>query len=424
MTVDVTVIAALLLLCIIALMVGWMVVASAFGGMLLWTVQWRCVSSEAFQPIRRHGLRRGGWELLLSAAGPGVLRRLVARESWRRVLLLLLVPLVGFMVPVSLPYVVVLLVPESVASGEFGQAIERVCLFTGSLGALVAIRVFCKGLQYIAQPDKPRGKIPALRFPDSLSSQGRHRLATNAFWYRAVDTGELLAGTYPVLVLFAVLADLKTFTAQPSEADTSLPPLLGIIVVVLALTPLFIPAHIAASRLRRRLAGWQLSVEICQVLAPPREQEEDDPLELPETLSTLADAHRSQLVEIAVLLNQTAMLWDRRQSPGFAPHPAATVLRAVGTSIRRHLQSPQSCDPALPGDVRETLRMVLDLLVEPNRPSLLRELASRVQAFDEDGRPAVETFVKPPGRLAVAMTRLTDSTQRTAAVLAAMTGMA
>ncbi|WP_204013479.1 hypothetical protein, partial [Micromonospora andamanensis] len=240
----------------------------------------------------------------------------------------------------------------------------------------------------------------------------------------AVDTGELLAGIYPVLVLFAVLADLKTFTAQPSEADTSLPPLLGIIVVVLALTPLFIPAHIAASRLRRRLAGWQLSVEICQVLAPPHEQEEDDPLELPETLSTLADAHRSQLVEIAVLLDQTAMLWDRRQSPGFAPHPAATVLRAVSTSIRRHLQSPQSCDPTLPGDVRETLRMVLELLVEPNRTSLLCELASRVQAFDEDGKPGVETFVKPPGRLAVAMTRLTDSTQRTAAVLAAVTGMA
>ncbi|SIM84055.1 hypothetical protein SAMN04489832_2421 [Micromonospora cremea] len=36
MTFNVTVIAALLLFCVIALMVGWIVVASAFGGMLRW----------------------------------------------------------------------------------------------------------------------------------------------------------------------------------------------------------------------------------------------------------------------------------------------------------------------------------------------------------------------------------------------------
>jgi hypothetical protein len=68
--------------------------------------------------------------------------------------------------------------------------------------------------------------------------------------------------------------------------------------------------------------------------------------------------------------------------------------------------------------------MVLDLLIEPEGTSSLRELASRVQAFDEDGTPTAETFVKPPGRLAVALTRLTDSAQRTAAVLAAVAGMA
>ncbi|WP_327034900.1 hypothetical protein [Micromonospora ureilytica] len=54
----------------------------------------------------------------------------------------------------------------------------------------------------------------------------------------------------------------------------------------------------------------------------------------------------------------------------------------------------------------------------------MRELAGRVQAFDEDGRPTSETFVRPPSRLAVAITKLTDGAQRTAAVLAALAGMA
>jgi hypothetical protein len=111
MTVDVTVIAALLLVCIIALMVGWIGAAAAFGGSMLWAVQWRCVSSTSFEAIRRRGLRRGAWELIRSAAGPEIFGRLVARASWRRVPLMVLVSIIGFLVPVSLPYVVLLLVP-------------------------------------------------------------------------------------------------------------------------------------------------------------------------------------------------------------------------------------------------------------------------------------------------------------------------
>lgn len=60
MTVDVTVIAAVLLVCSVALMVCWIVVASAFGGTLLWAVQWKCVSSSSFRPIRLYGLSRAG----------------------------------------------------------------------------------------------------------------------------------------------------------------------------------------------------------------------------------------------------------------------------------------------------------------------------------------------------------------------------
>ncbi|MEU8327552.1 hypothetical protein [Micromonospora sp. NPDC048839] len=430
MTVDVTVIAALLLVCIIALMVGWIVAAAAFGGSMLWAVQWRCVSSTSFEPIRRRGLRRGAWELIRSAAGSGIFGRLVARESWRRVLLMLLVPIVGFLVPVSLPYVVLLLVPGAIAGGEFAEAIDRVGRLTGMFGILVAIRLFLNGLRYIAQPGKPRGKLPGLRFPDDLSSRGRDRLAANAFWFTMAHTVELLAAMYPVLVLVAVIPEMdsaatpSSAAAPSSDADSALPPLLGLIVLFLAVTPMMVPAHIAASFLRRRLAGWELSVEICQLLVPPVLEERADSLELPEPLRAVADVHRSGLVDIAVLLDQTAGLWDRRQPRGFAPHPAATVLRATSASIRRHLQSPQSCDPTLPLDLRETLRIVLDLLVEPEGTSSLRKLASRVQAFDEDGTPAAETFVKPPGRLAVALTRLTDSAQRTAAVLAAVAGMA
>ncbi|MFI6331475.1 hypothetical protein ACIBBG_24610 [Micromonospora chersina] len=173
MTVDVIAIAALLLVCVIALMVGWIVAAAAFGGSMLWAVQWRCVSSTSFEPIRRQGLRRGAWELARSAAGPGALGRLVARESLGHVLLMLLVPMVGFLVPASLPYVVLLLVPEATAGGEFAEAIDRTVWLTGTLGVLVAIRIFLNGLRYIAQPGKPRGKIPGLRFPEDLSSRGR-----------------------------------------------------------------------------------------------------------------------------------------------------------------------------------------------------------------------------------------------------------
>ncbi|GHJ12260.1 hypothetical protein TPA0908_02550 [Micromonospora sp. AKA38] len=345
-------------------------------------------------------------------------------------MLMLLVPIVGFLVPVSLPYVVLLLVPGAIAGGEFAAAIDRVGHLTGILGVLVAIRIFLNGLRYIAQPGKPRGKLPGLRFPDDLSSRGRDRLAANAFWFAMAHTVELLAAMYPVLVLVAVIPDLGT-AATPSSAATSssdadslLPPLLSLIVLFLAVTPMLVPAHISASFLRRRLAGWELSVEICQLLVPPVLEERVDPLELPEPLREVADTHRSSLVGVALLLDQTAALWDRRQPRGFTPHPAATVLRAVGASIRRHLQSPQSCDPTLPLDLRETLRMVLGLLVEPEEGSSLSELAARVPAFDEDGTPTAETFVKPPGRLAVALTRITNSVQRSAAVLAAVAGMA
>ncbi|WP_027659827.1 hypothetical protein [Salinispora fenicalii] len=403
MTVDVTVIAALLLVCIIALMVGWIVAAAAFGGSMLWAMQWRCVSSTSFEPIRWRGLHRGAWELIRSAAGPGIFGRLVARESWRRIPLILLVPIIGFLVPVSLPYVVLLLVPGATAGGEFAEAINRVGHLTGALGVLVAIRIFLNGLRYIAQPGKPRGKVPGLRIPDDLSSRGRDRLAANAFWFRMAHTVELLAAMYPILVLVAVIPDLGTATtpssaATPSsDAGSMLPPLLGLIVFFLAVMPMLVPAHIAASFLRRRLAGWELSVEICQLLSPPVLEGRADSLEMPEPLRAVADAHRSSLVDIAVLLDRTAGLWDRRQPRGYTPHPVATVLRAVSASIRRHLQSPESCEPTFPLDLRETLRMVLDLLVEPEGTSSLRELASRVQAFDEDGTPTAETFVKPPG---------------------------
>ncbi|WP_327034901.1 hypothetical protein [Micromonospora ureilytica] len=107
--------------------------------------------------------------------------------------------------------------------------------------------------------------------------------------------------------------------------------------VFLALMPLVVPAHFAASRLRRRLAGWELSIDICQSLAPSDEEDRGDSLEMPEILRPLADAHRNRLVGIVVLLDQTAVLWDRRQPRGFVPHPAATMLRAVSASIRRHL---------------------------------------------------------------------------------------
>ncbi|WP_328848538.1 hypothetical protein [Micromonospora zamorensis] len=424
MTVDVTVIAAFLLVCGVALMVCWIVVASAFGGTLLWAVQWKCVSSGSFRPIRLYGLSKGGRKLLRSAAGPGAIRRLVARESWRRVLLLLMVPLVGFMVPVSLPYAVRLLVPASMASGALADTAARVSLLTGTLGAVVALRVFLNGLRYIAQPDKARGKLPALRFPDDLSVRGRDRVAANAFWFTMAHTVEVLAVMYPVVALAAAVPGVVSSPGEAQVDDAAWPPLLGIIVVFLALMPLVVPAHFAASRLRRRLAGWELSVEICQSLTPPDEENRDDSLQMPETLRPLADAHRNRLVDIVVLLDQTAVLWDRRQPQGFVPHPAATMLRAVSASIRRHLQSPHSCQPATPSDLRETLRKVLDLLVEPDQTSAMRELACRVQAFDEDGRPTIETFVRPPSRLAVTITKLTDGAQRTAAVLAALAGMA
>ncbi|QOC94727.1 hypothetical protein [Micromonospora craniellae] len=419
------VLAVALLLGIIVIAVGWMVAASAFAGSLLWIAQRDVASSHSFAWVRRYGLLKGAWILIrVMRRRRTIARRLLTPSARRRLITVLALPSAGFIAPTGLLYIVSLLLHKPAMEGEFADELNKVILLTGSPASAIAVVLFVRGLCFIAEPDKQRRGLPQLHIPQGLSRQGRDRLALNVFWYETSPIVGAVAAVYSVTLLVSFVSTLEPASTDSTYFSESAPPLVVILFLALTLVPVIAPAQFAAAVLRRRLAAWRLPVEICELLTPAQVDESAKPLEVPEAIPGTTEPRRARLIRVAELLVEAAARVDARQPRGFTPHPTATLLRAVSGSVRQHLQGPASYERTLPPQTQETLRIVLRLLAEPPTAPTITELARRTRAFDEEGRPAVESFAKPPGRLSAAVARLTTSVQRTATALAAVAGIA
>lgn len=409
---------------ICAVMAVWMVAAAAMAGTWMRLVHFDIARTHSFALVRRYGLRSGTWRLL------GLLAKHPARVGFRRPLhaamTVVSVPLVSFMGPAFLFYMVGMLVPVDRLPREFGSALQRAVWITGALGAVVGTYVWLRGLSYIAHPQaERRGRVPRLMLPSELGRCGRDRLAVNAFWLTHIRTAELFAAMYPFFTVAAMGAFASQRSAAPPSARTTTPTLISLALLLLAISPMLMPAIAAGTRLQRRFAASQAAVEICSLLRPtttPGDGERRaDFLEIiPEPEGT----RREDLARISDRLHEAAGQLDAQQPRGFAPHPTATLLRGVAETIRQFLRGPHAYGSVLSLDLSETLRLTLLVLAGPRDPGAYGLLASRVSAFDEAGNPSVELFVKPPGRIARLYARATASVARTAALVAAFASIA
>jgi hypothetical protein len=164
-------------------------------------------------------------------------------------------------------------------------------------------------------------------------------------------------------------------------------------------------------------------VKICQLLDPDRDLSRNNMralLLIPDPLAQI----RAQLGRICDLLAEGARNLDAEQVRGHTPHPTASLMRGVARTIGQFLQGPRSYDTRLPDDLRETLSMVVAVLCGSADLVVFNALAQQVAAFDDDGKPSANLYVKPPGRLAAFYSRATSTVTGITAIVAALTGIA
>jgi hypothetical protein len=405
-----------------AAMTVWAVLAATMVGVWLRFVHYDVARTHSFGMLRRYGLRGGAWRLLKGL----VRRRPEMGNAARTTILVISVPMVGFIGSAFLFYAIGLLIPAGRMPDELGAQLSRTVSATGTLGAVVGTYLWLRGLSYIARPHaERRGRLPRLVVPIDVSRRGRDRLAVNAYWNAKIGSAVFFAAVYPFVVVGAVTAfALLQPPAASTSADTTTPPLVALGLLVLLVGPAMVPAFAAGARLERRFAAWRAAVEVCSLLLPATPREDDHKIDFPDLIPDLQGKRREDLARTSELLVEAAGQLDARQPRGFAPHPTATLLRGAADMIRRFLRGPHAYDLALPDDLVDTLRLTLVVLAGPRDPGVYRRLAVRVSAFDDAGNPSVELFVKPPGRLAVLYGRATASAARTAALVAALAGLA
>lgn len=142
-----------------------------------------------------------------------------------------------------------------------------------------------------------------------------------------------------------------------------------------------------------------------------------------DVISDSMEVRRGELARVGELLHEAAGQLDAQQPPGFTPHPTATIFRGVVQKIRQHLGSPNTYDRQIPEKLTETLRLTLLVLAGTCGVNDYKALAAHVSAFDDTGKPSVELFTKPPGRLARLYEWATATVTRTAGLVAGLTGL-
>lgn len=404
----------------------WLAGVTTFSGFLLRETHYEVARTRSFTLVRRYGLVGGGRRLLWKMRVDRNTIRRIRNLNWAFVV----PPLVGFFAPTSFLFIIHLLVVSG-ASNVTQDVLLRVVLIIGLLGAMIATWIWVRGLSYIANPRVEHGRAPELRTPKELSKNARDRLAINIYWCEhGRHHAEPFCMIYPLIIFFlvSVIASPSSFSELSSTSNSVNvgPPqvLLGLLYLVIAVTPSAVPTLIVFNRVRRRFSGSRAAVEICRLLWPSDGGKSDSEVIGLDLIPESSEANRGTLIRITELLNEAGRQLDVQQPRGFTPHPRSTILRGVAHVTRQHLATLGAHNPQLPEDLKETLRRTLFILVGSSNANDYKELAARVSAFDEAGQPSVELFTKPPGRVARFYERATSTAARTGGLIAALTSVA
>jgi hypothetical protein len=283
----------------------------------------------------------------------------------------------------SVPFMLVL------AGAGLPQAMAavRALVVVGLASAGAALWLFLRGVRCSGDPNG-WGERRRLSFPDGVVARDRSRAVLNMYWSGKIPVG-LAMGIAQVALVATALAvassqPLPTIEAGDIVSSNS------IVWIPIALA-LPIPPILIARVARRRLASASAIVEILRVL----DLRERRAIILTPVRDPLWK-ERDSLGEIVALLRETARQLDTRQRREMSPHPISNLLRAAAEDIHRFLRSYQSLEErdGLPGDIRNTLILVLKVLVGPAEPETYKELNASVGAFDSGGAAVVKPVAK------------------------------
>ena len=261
-------------------------------------------------------------------------------------------------------------------------------------------------------------------FPATLSRSARDHVSLNVYWCNRINTAALFAVIYPWLFLAVLPSGTSGSSSNVgSHSSQTVPPLLALGIIILALAPGVIAVLTFVRPIENRMASARACQEISQLLQPEETEEAGETL-YPGLIADPLGRRRWELAEIVQHLADAARRLDAQQPRGLPPHPVSTLLRAVSKSIRRFLGNQRSLRGPMPGDLTEMLETTLAVLGISQDQDVYDRLAKQADAFDEHGEPTVELTGKPPGRLATFASRIADSVPKIALVITSIAAVA
>jgi hypothetical protein len=382
------------------------------------------ITELPFDSMRRHGIcetARSALFIAMRKAARWPWKWTWPSGKWYAALTVLMAPAVGFAIAAMPPLIVVELFTQPVRQqAELGGFIGRGTVLAGVAGAFAGTYVWIKGLAFVARPAHARKiGLPPLVFPDGLSNEVRDFLAFNIYWRSCLFNGCVFAAAYPWFFIAAFAVAVSGNSHGSGQMQSA--PAASFAITLVEAVPALLPAMLVSHAIERRLVHAKVCKALCDVLkpgpraatAPAGSGQGGGPSRATLDTSDFAldpfGRLRDRLAEIAAGLDGAAALTDRRQKPGLAAHPAATLMRAVAKAVRQYLSNRQSLRDTIPDEMKEMLTSTLVLFAAHHDPAVYDRLdgqiqvfglAGQVQAFDSDGNPAVGPQGKPPGRVA------------------------